>query len=146
MRWMPATLLIALCVAGFAHAGGALAPGKDGADVAAGSPLRQQLNTALHASEAGYDGKYVYKVMWASDRYAYACYLMQDKDGVYSRTDESIDMSRRILKKQGGNWVLATQIDGFASTKDAPECNLVFDGSIDNELLEHVIRAYPLQN
>jgi hypothetical protein len=143
---MPVAMLAALFVTGLAHASSALAPGKDGADVAAGSPLRQQINAALHASEAGYDGKYVYKVMWASDRYAYACYLMQDKDGQYSYTDESIDLARRILKKQGGSWVLATQIDGFASSKDAPECNLVFDGSIDNELIERVLRAYPPQN
>ncbi|RDD83484.1 hypothetical protein DVJ77_02585 [Dyella tabacisoli] len=133
-----------LLMVGMAHAG-AMAPAKDGVEVAAGSALRQQINTTLHALDPRDVGKYVYRSMWVSDRYVYACYLIQDKNSQYLRTDEALDLSRRILKKQGNAWVLAAQLDGFAATKEATECNLVFDGSIDNELLERVIRAYPPQ-
>lgn len=134
-------LLLSLCSMG--ATAGELAPGKDGNDVPAGSPLRTELNTVLHGLEPGFDGKYVYKVMWASDRYAYACYLMLEKDGSIQMTDEAYDLSRIVLEKRGGKWVKVSVISGFATTKEATECALVFDGSIDNALLGRVVKAYP---
>jgi hypothetical protein len=122
-------------------------------DISTSNPLRKELLDTVRPIIL-YDKSNRFRVLelWASERFAFLCALIQDGEGHLSKTDEDFDVVEAILEKKSGKWVIIAEIDNLIPSlpKDSKEireqCRLGYLSSkpeLSDTIIEQALKDVP---